>query len=494
MESRRFTAVLVMLLGGLVPAAAAELLPIEQLGKELFFDQLSSPDRQSCASCHAPQVGFTGPNPGINGHGGVYRGAVPTRFGGRKPPSSAYATLSPIFQYDDVEELFLGGNFWDGRATGWTLGSPAAEQALGPFLNPVEQNNPSKLAVLEQVAGESYADLWEIVWGAPLVFGTDDEVDTNYVRIGLAIAAYEGSPEVNAFSSKFDYFLAGEAELTPEEAWGMELFNGEANCAACHPAPLFTDFTYDNVGIPRNPANPFYRMNRVYLDDGTPINPLGFDWVDPGLGGFLESLPEDFFTDLGLVKDAAVAENLGKHRVPTLRNVGLRPGLGFPKAYMHNAALKSLKEVVHFYNTRDVEEWAPPEVLENLNDEELGDLGLTDAEEDALVAFMNTLSDGYVPGAVERPLAGLVSSGDLRVVGRHPAPAIQLAYDVPRDGAVRLDVFDASGRHVATLSDGWQSQGQHRAWWSTPSSSAGVYVVRLAQAGSTTTRKVVVTR
>ena len=99
----------------------------------------------SCATCHSPDVGWTGPNPSINKHGAVYRGAVPTRFGNRKPPSAAYATLSPIFHFDGA--LFVGGNFWDGRATGERLGNPAADQALGPFLNPVEQNNSSKYAV-----------------------------------------------------------------------------------------------------------------------------------------------------------------------------------------------------------------------------------------------------------------------------------------------------------------------------------------------------------
>jgi cytochrome c peroxidase len=98
-----------------------------------------------------PQVGFVGPNPAVNSNSVVYHGAIPQRFGNRKPPSASYATESPIFDYDPVEGLFIGGNFWDGRATGWRLGSPTAEQALGPFLNPVEQNNASKQAVLMQI-------------------------------------------------------------------------------------------------------------------------------------------------------------------------------------------------------------------------------------------------------------------------------------------------------------------------------------------------------
>lgn len=379
------------------------LTPMEQLGKKLFFDKISSPDSMSCAACHAPRVGFTGPIAGLNFHGAVYRGAVPQRFGNRKPPSAAYATFSPKFHYNEAEGLFIGGNFWDGRATGDILGNPAADQALGPFLNPVEQNNPSRLAVLEQVAASQYAGLWEQVWGEQLSYETQADIKKNYDRIGLAIAAYENSSEVNQFSSKYDYYLAGMAELTEEEAWGLELFNGKAMCAACHPSntgpngepPLFTDFTYDNIGAPKNPENPFYSMDEVYLDDGLPINPEGTAWIDPGLGGFLNRLPVEYFVNLGLDKDTTVSENYGKHKVPTLRNVDKRPGKGFPKAYLHNGVFKSLKEVVHFYNTRDVEDWPTPEVLENINTDELGNLELTDEEEDAIVAFMRTLSDGY---------------------------------------------------------------------------------------------------
>ncbi len=373
-----------------------ELTPIEQLGKNLFFDKISSPDSMSCADCHAPAVGFTGPIGGINKHGAVYRGAVPQRFGNRKPPSAAYATLSPIFHYDAGEDLFIGGNFWDGRATGEALANPAADQALGPFLNPVEQNNASKQAVLEQVASSKYAGLWELVWGEPVSYDNPAEIEKNYDRIGLAIAAYEDSSEVNQFSSKYDYYLKGEVELTEQEEWGLELFEGKGFCAECHPSqvgaggepPLFTDFTFDNLGVPKNPDNPFYSMDTVYLDDGTPINPDGAAWIDPGLGGFLLMHPNPAY-------QAKAGDNWGKHKVPTLRNVDKRNGNNFPKAFMHNGVFKSLKEVVHFYNTRDVETWPPPEVLQNMNIDELGDLGLTDEEEDAIVAFMKTLSDGY---------------------------------------------------------------------------------------------------
>lgn len=377
-------------------ALGEDLTSMEELGKALFFDKISSPDSMACAACHAPSTGFTGPIGGINMFGSVYRGAVPQRFGNRKPPSAAYATLSPVFHYDEEEGLFVGGNFWDGRATGEKLGNPAADQALGPFLNPVEQNNPSKKAVLEQVAASKYAYLWELVWGEPVSYESDEDIEKNYDRIGLSIAAYEGSSEVNQFSSKYDLYLNDEVELTEQEEWGLELFEGKGMCSACHPSepgpdgesPIFTDFTFDNLGTPKNPDNPFYDMDKVYLDDGTPINPAGADWIDEGLGGFLNTRTE---------WQHLAAENMGKHKVPTLRNVDKRPGLYFPKSYLHNGVFKSLKDVVHFYNTRDVLDWPEPEVAENVNTEELGNLGLTDEEEDAIVAFLKTLSDGYTP-------------------------------------------------------------------------------------------------
>lgn len=393
-----WTLLLVLLLTVLVGSVSAELNDEEQLGKEIFFDKISDPDSMACADCHAPQYGYTGPIAGINVKGSVYRGAVPQRYGNRKPPSAAYATLSPVLHYDEDEGLFVGGNFWDGRATGGMLGNPAADQAMGPFLNPVEQNNPSKEAVLEQIASSKYAGLWEVVWGEPISYATSEEIDTNYNRTALAIAAYENSSEVNQFSSKYDAYLEDEANLTDEELWGLELFNGKANCSNCHPSesgpysdhPLFTDFTYDNLGIPKNPDNPFYDMDTVYLDDGSAINPDGEDWVDQGLGGFLN-------TSAVPAWEALAAENMGKHKVPTLRNVALQPGEYFPKAYGHNGYFKSLEDIVHFYNTRDNEsvEWPEPEVPETVNIEEMGDLGLNDSEEKAIVAFLNTLSDGY---------------------------------------------------------------------------------------------------
>ncbi len=366
------------------------LTPTEQLGKAIFFDQnLSVNLNQSCATCHGKEAGWTGPDSAINVHGSVYEGSIPGAFGDRKPPSSAYATQSPILHVDK-KGLFIGGNFWDGRATGERLGSPAAEQALGPFLNPMEQALGTPADVVTKVcASAAYGALFTSVWGAEACDPAN--VSAAYDNIGYSIAAYEASSEVNAFSSKFDLSRQGKAGLTQEENRGFGLFMGKGKCARCHTAsgrqPLFTDYTFDNLGIPKNPENP-----------ATIANP---DFADPGLGGFLASR-SDY---AGYAED-----NMGKHKVPTLRNAGL----GLPaitKAYGHNGYFKSLEGIVHFYNTRDVlpacpgnyteaqalaaDCWPAPEVSENLNDSELGSLRLSADEEAAIVAFLKTLSDGY---------------------------------------------------------------------------------------------------
>ena len=258
---------------------------------------------------------------------------------------------------------------------------------MGPFLNPVEQNVPKMRLVVSKVAHSDYADLYEAVWGEPADFKKD--VSASYENIARSIAAYERSVEVNPFSSKYDFYLKGEAELTAQEAFGLELFEGKALCSACHISepgpdgepPLFTDFTYDNVGVPKNPNNPFY-------DQTKKINPDGEDWIDYGLGGFLKSA--------GYLSEVYEPE-MGKQKVPTLRNVDKRPYPEFVKAFTHNGYFTSLEAITHFYNTRDTEMWPDPEVPENVNDDELGNLGHAPEEEAALVAFMKTLSDGYLP-------------------------------------------------------------------------------------------------
>jgi cytochrome c peroxidase len=371
---------------------AEPLSPVEQLGKKLFFDtNLSTPPGQSCAACHAPEVGFTGPTSAINAGQAVYPGAVHSRAGNRKPPTAAYGGASPVMYFDETEGLWIGGMFWDGRATGWTFGDPLAEQAIGPFLNSLEQNMPSAKQVIDRVAKSDYAKLFEQVWGKGSLNSKKSGIAATYEKIGRSIAAYEKSAEVNPLTSKYDYYLKGQAVLTEPEARGLALFEGKAMCSACHISqpgpdgepPMFTDFTYDNLGVPKNPLNPFYAAPPS-------TNPDGANWIDAGLGGFLSGagFPESVW-----------AGELGKQKVPTLRNVDKRPYPGFVKAYGHNGYFKSLEEITHFYNTRDVvaANWPAPEVPVNVNTDELGNLGLTAEEEADIVAFMKTLTDGYQP-------------------------------------------------------------------------------------------------
>ncbi len=393
---------------------------VERLGALIFFDQsLSENANQSCATCHGPDVGWTGPDQADNAGGGVYEGSVAGRFGNRKPPSSAYATLAPIFDYDAATG-FRGGIFWDGRATGWKLGSPAADQAQGPFLNPLEQALPNAKAVVQGVCDAPYGGLFRRVWGWSACKDSAKAFDA----IARSVAAFEGSPVVNAFSSRFDAARAGHGRMTRQERLGLELFDGKAHCSRCHTsegtAPVFTDFGYDNIGVPKNPENPFYRMDHVLID-GQPINPLGAAWIDQGLGGFILQLAASAdWRTLPYVPDAVAglssaqleelaAQNAGKQRVATLRNVAKRPFASFVKAYTHNAYFKTLKGLIHFYNTRDVLPrcagevteaqalsdgcWPAPEVADNLNTSDVGNLMLTPAEEDALEAFLGTLSD-----------------------------------------------------------------------------------------------------
>ncbi len=372
----------------ILPAAATARPTAASVGKKIYFDtNLSEPRGMSCATCHAPAAGFADPNAELP----VSAGIVPGRFGNRNSPTAAYAYLSPVFHYDAMLGTFAGGQFWDGRA------STLEEQAKGPFLNPLEMNMPSAEEVVRRVAASSYANEFKRVYGASSLSLTN--VDAAYDRIASAIAAYERSAEVNPFSSKYDYAmsLSGPARMqvfTMSERRGMMLFN--TNCGACHGSMMggggmggggmggggggmggmnaaFTDFTYDNLGLPANPENLFYSLPAEF-------NPDGAEWIDHGLAGALPG---------GV---AANPQYDGMFKVPTLRNVAKTAPYG------HNGYFATLKDIVHFYNTRDVAGagWPAPEVPATVNAVELGNLGLTSQDEDDIVAFLRTLTDGYV--------------------------------------------------------------------------------------------------
>ena len=345
------------------PLMAAENHQLAELGKQLFFDtRLSEPAGQACASCHLPSSGFADPDRELP----VSRGVYPDRFGDRNTPSIAYSMFSPTLFFDQQEDHYVGGFFYDGRAA--TL----EEQARQPFLNAVEMANPDVGSVVKKVRAASYASQFDQVFGEDSLQNTDEAM----IYITRALAAFERTEVFRPFSSKYDYYLAGKVKLTAKELKGLELFEAEdkANCAACHPSkqgakgepPLFTDFTYDNIGLPPNQASPFYSQPQQF-------NPK-----------------VDQYVDIGLAKTTGRQQDLGKFKVPTLRNIAITP------PYLHNGIFASLREVVEFYNTRDIRnDWGRPEVKENINTEELGDLGLLDEGIDAIVAFMEALTDGY---------------------------------------------------------------------------------------------------
>jgi cytochrome c peroxidase len=418
------------------------------LGKLMLFDKhLSVHQNEACSFCHTPETGFTGPIQSLNETTVSYPGSVRTRFSNRKPQSYMYAPFAPVLHYNALQGDFVGGNFWDMRASGYRLQNPSAEQAQGPPTNPVEMGLPDSACVAYRLSHALYRRLFETVWGAgsfnirwpadvekvcttpgppssndlsPVHLSTADRAlaDHVYDDFGLAISAYEFSPEVSPFTSKYDYVQAGKDQFTPQEKLGYELFRGKARCNECHrdggpgEEPLFTDFTVSNLGVPRNPGLQFYYEGQPDHLGYTPkvaLNISGAAYVDMGVGSFLRTLQSDsgqLNPDSEWITLAPKFE--AKFQVPTLRNVDMRPTPAFVKDYMHNGYFKSLKEVIHFYNTRDVLPrcrpgdpgekvtcWPAPEDATNINKRQLGNLGLTDQEEDALVAFLKTLTDGY---------------------------------------------------------------------------------------------------
>ena len=422
-----------------------EVQQVELLGKAMLYDKHLSVNRnEACAFCHMPETGFTGPVSELNRTTGSYPGSVRARFSNRKPQSHAYAPLSPVLHYNPGQGDLVGGNFWDMRATGRRLGNPAAEQAEGPPTNPVEMGLPDSACAVYRASERPYRALFERVWGAqafainwpsdveqvcnqpgpppaddpmPVHLADSDRgrATATFDQMAQAIAGYEASAEVTPFTSKFDTVMAGKAQFTPQEQAGYALFRSKGQCNNCHrdggpgEDPMFTDFIASNIGTPANPMLPYYAEQQPD-DRGYAANPAGSKYIDPGVGGFL--------TERNLLSHPSAVdarwrsltpENMGRFQVPTLRNVDKRPNPNFVKAYGHNGYFKSLKSIVHFYNTRDVLRrcgttdsgegttcWPAPESVDNINTKFVGRLGLTDDEEDQLVSFMQTLTDGFM--------------------------------------------------------------------------------------------------
>ena len=456
------------------------------LGKLMNFDEsISVNGNQACASCHMPYAGFGGPIPSVNLTMAAYPGSAHFRASARTPLRYAYASHYPVLQYNEVQQDFYGGNFWDGRATGLLLQSPNAEQATDPPVDPDEMGFPDTACIVYRLSQAEYRPLFEAVWGenslefnwpadteticttpagaislgdtaTPLTLSVEARVKANtaYAHWGQSLSFYQGSADVSAFTSKFDAYLAGDYTLTEDEKAGYALFRGKGNCNSCHldgnstllsqgaadtgdqadAAPLFTDFTYVNIGLPLNPRLPlFYETEPDAF--GFTANDTGFAFRDLGMGSFLRSVkgvnPNADWIALAPAFD-------GKMKTASLRNAAMTPtqcptteagrvdASGnpipyFQRGFFHNGYIKSLKQLVHFYNTRDlyaytvtsgncpegttemVDCWPMPEVPNNV-DKTIGNLGLTDEEEDQIVAFLETLTDGYTTPYPNRDL------------------------------------------------------------------------------------------
>ncbi|USD22495.1 c-type cytochrome [Microbulbifer variabilis] len=350
-----------------------------KLGFLLYNDlNISARRNTGCVTCHAHSAGFADPRSAADPvNMPVSPGSEPGKFGTRNAQTAAYATFSPPFHWDEQNQTYVGGQFWDGRA------NSLKDQAIGPPLNPLEMAMPNKEAVLARLAENPvYLEAFRRLYGVDLKW---PQVEMVYPKFGAAIGSFEPTDEFAEFNSKYDYYVASKIDLTPQEQLGLQLFNGKAKCSNCHsskppanyPHALFTDFTYDNLGLPVNP--------RIAVLHGVVSLPL-----DLGLGGRPEIA----------AKHPDGSQN-GKFKVPTLRNIEITPPYG------HNGVFATLEQIVHFYNTRDtlgevpdatdpnfgITGWPKPEVPKNVNRAELGNLGLTDEEEAAVVAFLKTLTD-----------------------------------------------------------------------------------------------------
>jgi cytochrome c peroxidase len=354
------------------------------LGKKIFADiSLSASGKQACASCHSADAGHAAANDLAVQLGGV----LLDQQGRRSSPSIRYLSTNTAFHFDS-EGTPTGGFFWDGRA------ASLQDQAGRPFVSAIEMANGSVAEVIDKLSRATYADEFKRVFGADIFSRTEDA----FARMTLALQQFQREdPALRSFSSKYDEFLRGRLALSDQELRGLALFNSPAkgNCAACHPSargsdgshPLFTDFSYDNLGVPRNSE--------------------------------LAQNADPTFFDLGLCAreggDLAARTDLcGAFKVPTLRNVALR------HVFFHNGRFKTLKDTLSFYVQRDTNpekfyplaadgtvkkfDDLPPGYHVNVNTSEApynrqpGDApALSDAEIDDVIAFLKTLTDGYTP-------------------------------------------------------------------------------------------------
>jgi cytochrome c peroxidase len=337
------------------PATTPTLSAAAVAGQALFADtSLSASGRQSCATCHVPSRAFTADPTTDHGLPVALGGVNMDQTGFRNAPSLAYASFTPPFS---IASGPTGGFFRDGRA------SSLATQAQQPFITPYEMANSDAAEVVGRLQ-QSAASLAKFItaYGDAAL----DNADTALQDMGLAIAAYETEDaDFHPFSSKYDFWLQGQAQLTAHEQLGLTLFNDptKGNCTACHPShvqgysshALFTDFTFDNIGVPRNWAIPANNPAAVSPVDGavlttveTPVDvPAGGEYAYYDLGLCGPFAPAAFDVNARPVFSATTSL-CGLFKVPTLRNVAVTA------PYFHNGVFSTLQQVLEWYVTRDI--------------------------------------------------------------------------------------------------------------------------------------------
>ena len=456
------------------------------LGGLLNFDLNMSPFRNvACSSCHMPYAGFSGPIPSVNLTMIAYPGSYRYRAGKRVAQRYTYSPRFPVLHLNGQKNpqrggTFTGGNFWDGRSTGYLLQSPDAEQAQHPPVDTQEHGLSDTACIALRISQAAYRPLFELVWGVdfdinwpsnveqtcatpggafgnnatPVALSAVDRTKANniYDHWGQTISFLESSNDVSPFTSKVDAAARGAYTPTANEAAGRTLFQGKGNCNSCHldgfptlnpgpnpgvqadTEPLFTCFGYANLGLPLNPRDSIFYESKADFFGFNP-NPDGMRFRDLGFGTFLRSGPGSAPNPNSSLWLSFAPLTDGQMQTSTTRNVAMTPtqcptteagqvdanGKPIPyfqKEFFHNGYIKSLKQLVHFYNTRDafpigfgrpvtsghcppgttekVDCWPMPEVANN-EDMTVGNLQLTDQEENLLVIALQFQTDGFDP-------------------------------------------------------------------------------------------------
>lgn len=324
------------------------------VGKLIFFDKnLSQPIGVNCATCHSPMNAFSDPRHTSFSEGSAHQ------HGKRNASAISYMGFAPNKRNEVIRGIWetAGGFFWDGKA------EILNQQALFPLTNPIEMNNPNFGVIADKIKSAPYYPQLQKIFGKAAL--TDSQTIVFYAV--MCLTAFQQSYQVNPFTSKFDFYLKGKVKLSAQEMRGMKLFNDstKTKCSLCHLTTptsyassknvLFTDFSYDNIGLPKHPE----LLN-------TPI--------DSGLAKF----------------ELASEKEVGRFKTPTLRNVAITA------PYMHSGIFKTLEEVLEFYNERDINpKFAHPEVRNTMNTDFMGNLKLSKQEIADIISFLNTLTDGY---------------------------------------------------------------------------------------------------